>query len=254
MKSSEVAAREPWQFFHFGLIVTGKGEQEFLPKLFRSIAATGRCSFKVIRRIDQRSPISSKKRVVRMMGSGKRIPNKDETDIGLPARRFLSSESNFVILVDDLESERAADIQRIFDRYRLSFDTILGANQNRRASVHFFVNMLEAYYLAHAQAVNHVLGTELGDYDGDVETIRHPKNKLKNLYSGFDQIEHGHQIVGILNAHHILSHAERCSYLRTMFAWIYKAIGEPKSEIYQLLDGRYGSVTKHQICDLEPRV
>ena len=29
-----------WRFFRFGLIVTGKGEEEFLPKLFRSIAAT----------------------------------------------------------------------------------------------------------------------------------------------------------------------------------------------------------------------
>ena len=47
------------------------------------------------------------------------------------------------------------------------------------ASVHFLVNMLEAYYFAHAAATNGVLGTELEDFEGDVESIRHPKNDLK---------------------------------------------------------------------------
>lgn len=254
MTSPGSAPREPWQFFHFGLIVTGKGEREFLPQLFRSTTATGRCSFKVIRQIGQRSPISSEKRILKMVGSGKQIPDRDASEIGFPARNFLSSETNFVILVDDLESDRADDIQRIFDRYRLSLDTFLRPNQTHRASVHFLVNMLEAYYFADAQTVNDVLGTELGDYDGDVETIRHPKNKLKSLCKNFDEVEHGHQIVDKLDTRHILSQIESCSYLRTMFAWIYKAIGEPKSEIYQLLEGRYGSVTKDQICDLEARV
>ena len=254
MKPSDSGTGDPWQFFRFGLIVTGDGEQEFLPQLFRSISATGRCSFKVIRKIGQRSPISSEKRLQKMVGSGKRIPDKDATDIGLPARQFLSSEPNFVILVDDLESDRAADIQRIFDRYRQSLEAMLAPTQTHRASVHFLVNMLEAYYFADTTAVNHVLGTDLDDYDGDVETIRHPKNKLKKLYKGFDEREHGRQIVSSLDADHILSHVERCSYLRSIFGWIYKAIGEPKSAKFQLLAGRYGTVTKQQICDLRPRI
>ena len=65
-----------WRFFEFGLIVTGEGEEEFLPKLFRSLEATGRCSFRVIRRIGQRSPIRSPRRQLRMIGSGKLIPHK----------------------------------------------------------------------------------------------------------------------------------------------------------------------------------
>ena len=155
--------------------------------------------------------------------------------------------------MDDLESDRVANIQRIFDRYRLSLDTMLGPAQIHRASVHFLVNMLEAYYFADTNAVNQVLGTDLDDYDGDVETIRHPKNKLKELYKGFDEREHGRQIVSKLDTDHVLSHAERCSYLRTIFGWVYKAIGESKGVKYRLLDGRYGSVTKQQICDLGPR-
>jgi hypothetical protein len=35
-------------FFHFGLIVTGRGELAHLPKLFNSLMATGICHFKVI--------------------------------------------------------------------------------------------------------------------------------------------------------------------------------------------------------------
>lgn len=243
-----------WQFFRFGLIVTGESEREVLPRLFQSISATGRCSFKVIRKIGQRSPISSEKRLQTMVGSGKLIPDKDADEIGLPARRFLSEESSFVILVDDLEASRSDNIKGVFDRYRRCLDTMLGPRQTHRASVHFLVNMLEAYYFADAQAVNNVLGTNLDDYDGDVETIRHPKNELKKLYNGFDQIEHGRQIVNALDASHILSHPERCSYLRTIFGWICKVIGETKNTRYQLLDGRYGCVTKQQICDLGPRV
>ena len=96
-----------WRFFRFGLIVTGKTEEKCLPSLFRSISATGRCSFKVIRRIGQRSPIKSSGRRLRMIGSGKTIPDKDAENIGFPARAFLSSETDFVILVDDLEADRA---------------------------------------------------------------------------------------------------------------------------------------------------
>ena len=72
-----------WPFFRFGLIVTGEGEEEFLPSLFRSLAATGRCSFRVIRRIRQRSPIQSQRRRLRMMGSSKQIPTRDDEEIGL---------------------------------------------------------------------------------------------------------------------------------------------------------------------------
>ena len=231
-----------WRFFRFGLIVTGKGEEEFLPKLFRSLAATGRCSFRVIRRIDQRSPIRSPRRRLRMMGSGKQITDKDEEEIGLPARTFLSSDDRYVLLIDDLEADRSNDIQQVFGRYRLALDTML-KDQAHRASVHFLVNMLEAYYFADARAVKAVLGIVLDDFEGDVEAIRNPKGRLK----GFDEREHGRLIVEQLNVLHVLSRADACCSLRTIFAWIYTAIEEPDSEIRSLLDGCHNETTRGQI-------
>ena len=243
-----------WRFFRFGLIVTGKGEEEFLPKLFRSIAATKQCSFKVIRRIEQRSPVQSPRRRLRMMGSGERIPNRDADEIGLPARKFLSSDDRYVLLIDDLEAKRSSDIQQVFDRYRRAFDTMLTENQAHRASVHFLVNMLEAYYFADTRAVNAVLGTDLDDFEGDVETIRNPKRKLKNLWSRFDERKHGRQIVEQLDVLHVLSRSDACCSLRTIFAWIYTAIEAPDSEIRSLLDGCHNETTKGQIDALTTRV
>ena len=81
-----------WQFFKFGLIVTGKGEEKFLPRLFRSLMEGGHCSFEVICRIGQRDPITSKKRILKMVGSNKAIPDRDESQIGYPARRYLNQK------------------------------------------------------------------------------------------------------------------------------------------------------------------
>ena len=173
-------------------------------------------------------------------------------DIGFPARVFLSSETHFVILVDDLEADRAGEIQQIFDRYRLALDTILLPDRARRASVHFLVNMLEAYYFADARAVNAVLGIELEDCEGDVETIRHPKSELKRRYRGFDEMEHGCRILHTLRVPHVLSRRDTCASLRTMFAWICKAIGEPEGGTYQLLEGRYSDVPGEQLRTLTP--
>ena len=251
MSSNAVAGRHS-HFVSFGLIVTGKAEEAFLPNLFRSVMETGKCSFRVIRRIDQRSPITSERRRLTMIGSGKTIPDKDAEDIGFPARKFLSSESNFIILVDDLESRRSGDRKEVFDRYRRALDTILRPNQAHRASVHFFVFMLEAYYFADAQAVNQVLGTTLEDFEGDVETIENPKINLKRLYQGFGEIEDGRKIVTRLDMRHVLSREDTCSYLRAMFAWIFKVIGEPEIDEYKLACGQCGDVTMHQVDALRP--
>ena len=254
MSFSTPAGTGAWRFFRFGLIVTGQGEEEFLPTLFRSLEATGRCHFRVIRRIGQRSPIQSSRRQLRMLGSGKRIPDRDAVEIGLPSRRFLSSDDRYVLLIDDLEEGRSADIQQIFDRYRLALDTMLTANQAHRASVHFLVNMLEAYYFADARAVNAVLGTDLVDCEGNVETIRNPKRELKGLSPGFDEREHGRRIVERLNVPHMLSRPDACCSLRTIFAWIYAAIEEPDCEIRPLLDGCHNETTRSQIDALPARV
>ena len=112
--------------------------------------------------------------------------------------------------------------------------------------------MLEAYYFADSQGVNSVLDTDLDDHEGDVETIRNPKSRMKNLCPGFDVVEDGCRIIGRLSMCPVLSREDRCSSLRTMFAWIYQAIGEPECELRQVLVGRYSDVTKGQICSLSP--
>ena len=239
-----------WPFFKFGLIVTGKGEEKFLPQFFRSLEETRRCHFHVIRRIGQRSPINSKKLSIEMVGTGKKIPNKDEKDIGLPARRYLADDAAFVILVDDLEVKRASQATEVFRRYRETLDTMLSEPQRRRASVHFFVNMLEAYYFADAKAINAVLGTSLDDYPDDVETIRHPKGDLKGHHPGFDEVKHGEKIVAELDLPHVLSRPETCAALRTLFGWCSKAIGEPSTDDFQLKHGLYSDLTKKQIDEL----
>ncbi len=155
---------------------------------------------------------------------------------------------DFVILVDDLEHDRSPQAAEVFQRYRKAIDTMLTSEEHRaRASVHFLVNMLEAYYFAHAEAVNKVLGTNLSDFDGDVETIRHPKNDLKGLYPKFDEVEHGREIVNHLDLVHVLSNPETCRWLRTLFGWCSRALGREFTDVYQLKEGLYSDITKYQI-------
>ncbi len=239
-----------WKFFRFGLLVTGKGEEKFLPKLFRSLAESGHCDFTVVRRIGQRSPITSPKRLLKMVGEGKKIPDRDEQEIGLPTRRYLASNDTLVVLLDDLEATRAPQAAEVYERYRTALDTILPETQRRRASVHFFVNMIEAYYFADANAINAVLDMDLEDSEGDVESIRHPKNDLKKCCRDFDEVEHGKGIIAQLNVPHVLSRSDTCASLRTLFGWCSKAIGEKPTDRFRLQDGRYSDVTKKQTDDL----
>ncbi|MEM9906005.1 MAG: hypothetical protein AAF921_13380 [Cyanobacteria bacterium P01_D01_bin.44] len=243
-------------FFKFGLLVTGETEEEHISKLFKPLAALGICSFEVIRRLDQRSPVTSPKRQLKMVGNGKIIPDKDAQDIGFPARNYLAQNPcSYVILIDDLEHDRRGIAAQIFDRYRQALDIILLSNK-ARASVHFLVNMLEAYYFANASAINSVLGTSLSDYEGDVETIRHPKNDLKGISSGFDEKYHGGQILDCLDVTHALSRPDTCSSLRTLFLWCLNALKkspvftsiEPNiSQNYCLVDGILCKITLYQI-------
>lgn len=236
-----------WAFYHIGLIVTGKGERTFLPSLFRSLLEGGNCTFQVIRQIGQKSPRSTKqKRQMRL--HGKKIADRDEEQIGIPARVYLAKKSSFVILVDDLEYDRVPQAQEVFRRYRDVFDAMLTKQglQNR-VSVHFLVNMLEAYYFADAAAVNTVLGTELEDHVGNVEAIRNPKSDLNGLFDGFDEVFHGEKIVRILNVPHVLSNPETCAWLRTLFAWCAKAIGLEFGERYCLDRGIRSFVTQGQV-------
>src|SRR5258708_4591812 len=120
---SAVLDSPPCYFFYFGLIVTGEGERDHLPKLFSTLTETGICRFEVIRRVGQRSPIIAEKRKVRMVRKWPAYPTRDEEEIGIPARRYIKDDNcRFVLLVDDLEHERREKPQPVFDRYRLALD------------------------------------------------------------------------------------------------------------------------------------
>ena len=235
-----------WSFSRVGLIVTGETEEQCLADLFRILTHQRTCNFQVIRRVGQRSPITSDRRILRMVGSGKKIPDRDAEQIGLPAHRFMRNGGDYVMLVDDLEFERSEHASAVFDRYRRALDSVLPANLKGRAAVHFLVHMLESYYFADSNALNSVLGTDCRDFDDDVETIRNPKAKLKELHPAFDEKRHGPLIVRALDVMHVLARKDACASLRTMFAW---AIDATSSEV-ALPDGPLFDVTKSQIAAL----
>jgi hypothetical protein len=209
----------------FGLIVTGAGEREFVPQLFRSLTERAGCSFKVLRKIGQRSAMGKARRL-KMVGQNKIIPDRDCDEIGLPARRFLQNQPcHFVIVLDDVEHDRRHQIADVFGRYRAALETMLRPEDYSRAAVHFFSNMIEAYYLAHSDAVNSAVGKNVldADHEGDVEAIRHPKDALKRLAKrcdiAFDEKAHGAAIVSRIDVDHVLSRPNSCAFLRALFAW-----------------------------------
>jgi hypothetical protein len=217
-------------FCRFGLIVTGKGEADFLPRLFRVVMARANCSFTVLRRVGQRNPITAPHKLLKMVGSAKLLPTKDEEEIGLPVLRFLRQyPGSYAIIVDDLEGARRDIAGAVFARYRTALDVVLGpSGMKSRAAVHFLVNMLEAYYFADSRAVNSVAGAEIipTDHPSDVEQIGHPKGELKRRWTGFDEKKHGKQIVACLDTEHVLSRPAECCWLRTMFAWCVAKLSE----------------------------
>jgi hypothetical protein len=245
----------------FGLLVTGVGEGKFLPKLFQSLRDVGPFRFEVIRKIEQLRPRSAPP-LPRLTMPGGTIPlsTRDE-DLGLWVRGYLQGNTNrMVIVVDDLEFGWKDRAEETFNRYRLAIDTIIkDPKMQRRASVHFLVMMLEAYFFADSKAVNEALGAEIlvSDYAGDVESIRHPKGDLKNALNGYDEVRNGDEIIGRLNVEHVLSDPQTCASLRTLFAWCVEAILEFYPEFqgqfpdYKLEDGIQFSVTNGQLTALK---
>lgn len=250
------ASESTWRFVRIGLVVTGEGERDFLTHFFRAVEATGHAKFCPIYKAGQRSAMSEKQ-IVKYGKRGKIIPSKDET-IVLAMRRFVAKDNNHAIWIDDLESARRQTAQSHFDRMKKALDTIIGhqANLRSRCSVHFLVNMLEAYYFAQASIVNEVLGTTLADHVGDCENISHPKNELKRLAKAsdrtFDETTDGAKIVPKLDLQAILSNPLNHCALRTLVAWCWEAIDEPRTNTFQLLDGLYWDVTSRQL-QLSPR-
>lgn len=240
-----------------GLIVTGRGEESFLPQLFRSLMARAHCVFSVIRRVGQRSPVTAPRKLLSMVGTGRKLPTKDEEEIGLPVLRYLQRyPDSYAIVIDDLEGTRREAAEAVFARYRTALDEVLApSGLESRAAVHFLVNMLEAYYFADYQAVNAVAGKEIlsADHPSDVEQIRAPKRDLKRLWQRFDEIEHGKQIVNCLDLAHVLSRPPECCWLRAMFAWCVTKLAESDAihdpllnSAFRLADGCQATITSGQ--------
>jgi hypothetical protein len=225
--------------FKFILFVTGKGEKEHLPKMFRSLEKSGICSFDVKEFLGQRRPITAPKRRAEMVKTGKKIPDKDFDQIGAPARRELrANHCARVILIDDLEESGRAQAAEIFLRYRNALDSALGTEKNR-ASVHFLVNMLEAYFFAHIDALNSALAITppIEPIDGDVESIPHPKGELKKQFPAYREIEHPAQILDLIDLDIVLGNADYCASLRTCVKWIVAQCKEyPEQEYFTSLN------------------
>lgn len=241
----------------FGLIVTGRGEESFLPQFFHVVMAKAYCLFTVIRRVGQRSPITAPRRILRMVGTRQRLPTRDVEEIGLPVRRFVQRyPGSYAMVVDDLEGDRRAFAADVFSRYRTTLDEILRPSDlHARAAVHFLVNMLEAYYFADCQAVNAVAGAIVipADHPTDVEQIGHPKKELKRLWRDFNETEHGEAIVNRLDMEHVLSRPDECCWLRAMFAWCVAKLLESDcihdptlTTAFCLTDGKRASITSGQ--------
>lgn len=243
-----------WRFVHFGVIVTGHGEHQFLDRFLRSLAASGRCSFTILERVGQLSPRTGPRHNLRVVGTQKVLTNRQQ-ELGLRALGFVRpSTDRFVLVIDDLEQARRPIRSAVFDIYRAALDGVMQANA-WRAGAFFLVNMLEAYYFADADAVNEVLGTTLSDYEGDVEDIGHPKNKLKSITANdFHEVRDGEEIVRKLDLPKVLSNPETCAGLRSLFAWCNRVLGDAPDDRFQLASGAMDPITSSQLVRLDERV
>ncbi len=232
------------------LFVTGKGEREFLHGFLGSLLEGFAAGFAEPEFIGQHSPRKvALKQPLKVVGTQREVPSKLEEKLSLPAYRRLREDSCcLVIVIDDLEFDRAHIAQDVVNNYRLALDKCLqDDSQRRRAAVHLFVNMVEAYYFAHAGAVNSVLGTTLAAPAVDVETLRHPKNDLKLLSPGFDERRDGARIAKALDLDVVLGDPSTCRSLRTLVGWCVHRLGGAFGARWQLADGAYSALTRGQI-------
>lgn len=248
-----------WREIRLRFFVTGKGEAIFLKDFFSQLAYfnSGVLIIDTSRDFPQLSVRGSTKRYVSDKYESKKGPlSRVELAAENRIRPWLTMSGNHLaILIDDLESSRRSFASSQYTFYREAIDQQLDGvgNLKDRFSVHFFVNMVEAYFFADHQSVNGVCGTSLDEHPGDVENIRHPKNRLKELVSNlsrgsqFHEVRDGQAIAKKLNLAKVLDNPEHCRALRALVAWIWEAIGQERGEEYQLQNGRYWDVTVSQL-------
>lgn len=244
-----IDSSQPERFIKFGLLVTGKGEEQHLPKLFKELSATGWCAFRIVRRVSQLSVRQVNIEPLKELGVPKKIPKKHAEQIGLTSRRWLQDGLvDYIILVDDIESSRRSQIDLVYKNYIAIFDKELG-NYRKNASVHFFVNMIEAYFFADSNSINSVFNKAIVDDSDDVEDIKNPKVKLKSIVGQYHEIDDLGRLLNSLSVGHVLSKPDTCGYLRVLFAWCIKVANLHMNK-YCLQDGILGDATKQQLSQV----
>ncbi|MBA4030118.1 MAG: hypothetical protein C0478_04380 [Planctomyces sp.] len=244
-----------WRQVHLRLFVTGQGEETFLASFFRQLRHFE--SGEVIITAEYAFPqITVPTNAKKLAKNGREVLEKiDKATIKKIRPWLLISTQHYAVLVDDLETGRRTVAETQFNFYREQIHRILDTKPEikNRFSVHFFVNMVEAYYFNHPEVVNDVCGTSLTAQPGDVENIRHPKGRLKELVSQlergrkFDEMVDGTAIAKKLDLQKVLDNSEHCRALRTLVAWIWEAMGRKRGEEYQLQKGHYWEVTASQL-------
>ncbi|ODA33683.1 DUF4276 family protein [Planctopirus hydrillae] len=249
-----------WRQIHLKLFVTGEGEETFLATFFRQLRHFE--SGEVIITADYAFPqITVSTNAKKLAKHGKEVLEKiDKATVKKIRPWLLTSTGHYAVLVDDLETERRFLAESQFNFYQEQIHRILDAQPEikNRFSVHFFVNMIEAYYFKHPEVVNQVCKTLLGEYPGDVENIRHPKQEIDKAIRSIDpkekfrEIKHGASIAKKLDLRKVLENPQHCRALRTLVAWIWEAMGRKRSQEYQLEQGLYWDVTVTQLAAQPP--
>jgi hypothetical protein len=242
-----------WAFYRFGLLVTGIGEREGLPSLLRQLNDDGHSTFKVVAKIEQLSPRSAQAFVpLKVTGKQQNLPSRDQ-ELALRVRAALQGNLDFVILVDDLEQSRRQQVEAVIDRYSTAGRLLLKDNEKHRFAVHLLVNMMEAYFFADTNAVEHVLGYKVVSPDADVENIGHPKSVLKDQSDGaYDEREHAPQLLETLNLETVLGCPTTCRSLRTLVSWCVRAKRQLPSARFNLAEGELYQPTASQLDELPP--
>lgn len=250
---------QSYRLTRIGLLVTGDGEAEYLPQFFRALTAHqtesgsfSQIQFDVIARVKQLSNRQSTKKHKPLKAGLATL----EEEIGLHARSYLDAHRQveaFVLLIDDLEYDRISTAHEILTRYQQCF-TLIPAADRWRTAVFFLVMMLEAYFMADHQATNEALKITLDQFEGDVETIRHPKNELSEvlrqvhgIQRKYREIDDGRLIVQQFDLQRVLNDPETCTALRSLVAWCWHAARRPLSTKFQLLDGKRDARTESQV-------
>lgn len=234
-----------------GLIVTGKGEASFLHDLFnREMMPRAYCLFEVVRYFPQLRPTNAQLKKQTITGTNQPAPTRDQ-ELGLAAFGYLrSNERSFIMVVDDLEGDPPVPV---FERYRKALDSVIQKpGLDKRAAVYFLANMIEAYYFAHSAAVNVVAGRDIldADHPTDVETINHPKRRLRGIWNEFHEIRHGKKIIAQLDLQRVLQRPTECCWIRALLTWCVDKL-EQEGAFYDPFDRRVyhiDSGCKSSVC------